>query len=152
MGWRGITNVYGISEASPNVTISDIDDPVDMRAETCGYTHPDCEVKIIDPKTHVDCPPGKRGEICFRGYSLMLGYYKNPAETAKAIDQEGWLHTGDQGQLRASGELEYNGRIKDMLRVGGENLAPAEVEEVLCQHPKVRQAAVVGIPDERLIE
>jgi acyl-CoA synthetase (AMP-forming)/AMP-acid ligase II len=73
-------------------------------------------------------------------------------ETAKAIDAEGWLHTGDRGLLRPSGALEYNGRIKDMLRVGGENLAPAEVEEVLCQHPKVRQAAVVGIPDERLVE
>ena len=152
MGLQGITNVYGISEASPNVTVCDLDDPIDLRAETCGYPHPDCEVKIIDPDTGAHLPAGHGGEICLRGYLLMLGYYKNPVETAKAIDAEGWLHTGDRGLLRPSGALEYNGRIKDMLRVGGENLAPAEVEEVLCQHPKVRQAAVVGIPDERLVE
>lgn len=152
MGLQGIGNVYGISEASPNVTVCDADDPMHLRAETCGYPHPDCEVKIIDPDTGANLSAGQAGEICFRGYSLMLGYYKNPAETAKAIDAEGWLHTGDQGLLRPSGELEYKGRIKDMLRVGGENLAPAEVEEVLCQHPKVRQAAVVGIPDDRLVE
>ena len=82
----------------------------------------------------------------------MQGYYNNPADTSKAIDDEGWLHTGDRGVLRPSGHLEYHGRIKDMLRVGGENIAPAEVEEVLCQHPKVCQAAVVGLPDDRLIE
>jgi acyl-CoA synthetase (AMP-forming)/AMP-acid ligase II len=152
MGLTGITNVFGISEASPNVTICDIDDPMELRAQTCGYPHPDCEVKIIDPETQSELPPDERGEICFRGYSLMLGYYKNPVETAKAIDLDGWLHTGDRGLLRPTGELEYHGRIKEMLRVGGENLAPAEVEEVLCQHPKVRQAAVVGIPDDRLIE
>ena len=152
MGLTGITNVYGISEASPNVTICDLDDPAELRAETCGYPHPDCEVKIVDPQTQAGLAPGEQGEICFRGYSLMLGYYKNPTETAKAIDRDGWLHTGDRGLLRATGELDYFGRIKDMLRVGGENLAPAEVEEVLCQHPKVRQAAVVGIPDERLVE
>jgi acyl-CoA synthetase (AMP-forming)/AMP-acid ligase II len=152
MGLQGIANVYGISEASPNVTICDVDDPMALRAETCGYPHPGCDVKIIDPASGKELPAGRPGEICFRGYSLMLGYYKNPAETAKAIDGEGWLHTGDLGLLRASGELEYSGRIKEMLRVGGENLAPAEVEEVLCQHPKVRQAAVVGIPDDRLIE
>lgn len=152
MGLGGITNVFGISEASPNVTICDLDDPAELRAETCGYPHPDCAVKIVDPQTQAELPPGEQGEICFRGYSLMLGYYKNPAETAKAIDGDGWLHTGDRGLLRPTGELEYFGRIKDMLRVGGENLAPAEVEEVLCQYPKVRQAAVVGLPDERLVE
>lgn len=152
MGLTGITNVFGISEASPNVTICDLGDPAELRAETCGYPHPDCALKIVDPQTGTELPPGERGEICFRGYSLMLGYYRNPAETAKAIDPDGWLHTGDRGLLRPTGELEYFGRIKDMLRVGGENLAPAEVEEVLCQYPKVRQAAVVGLPDERLIE
>jgi acyl-CoA synthetase (AMP-forming)/AMP-acid ligase II len=152
MGLTGITNVFGISEASPNVSICDLDDPADLRAETCGYAHPDCAVKIVDPTTNEEVPPGTQGEICFRGYSLMLGYYRNPAETAKAIDRDGWLHTGDRGLMRPTGEIEYFGRIKDMLRVGGENLAPAEVEEVLCQHPKVRQAAVVGLPDDRLVE
>lgn len=152
MGLRGIVNVFGISEASPNVTLCDVDDPIDLRAQTCGYPHPDCELKIVDPATGATLPSGQAGEICFRGYSLMLGYYNNPAETAKAIDSDGWLHTGDRGLLRSTGELEYFGRIKDMLRVGGENLAPAEVEEVLSQHPKVRQSAVVGIPDERLVE
>lgn len=152
MGLRGITNVYGISEASPNVTLCDLDDPIELRAQTCGYPHPDCELKIVDPATGATLPAGEAGEICFRGYSLMLGYYNNPAETAKAIDSDGWLHTGDRGLVRQTGELEYFGRIKDMLRVGGENLAPAEVEEVLSQHPKVRQSAVVGIPDDRLVE
>jgi acyl-CoA synthetase (AMP-forming)/AMP-acid ligase II len=152
MGLEGTTNVYGISEASPNIAICAVDEPMDVRAETCGRPHPGCEVRVVDPATGVDVPAGARGEILFRGYSLMLGYYGNPDETAKAIDRDGWLHTGDQGLLRPSGHLEYHGRLKDMLRVGGENLAPAEVEEVLCQHPKVRQAAVVGIPDDRLIE
>lgn len=152
MGLVGITNVFGISEASPNVTICDLTDPPELRAETCGYPHADSEVKIVHPDTGVELPAGERGEICYRGYSLMLGYYKNPAATEKAIDSNGWLHTGDRGLLRPTGELEYFGRIKDMLRVGGENLAPAEVEEVLCQYPKVRQAAVIGLPDERLVE
>jgi acyl-CoA synthetase (AMP-forming)/AMP-acid ligase II len=152
MGLDGIVNVYGISEASPNIAICDISDPIELRAETCGLPQPDCEVEVVDPETGTAVPRGRPGEIRFRGYSLMLGYYNNPAETAKAIDSDGWLHTGDQGILRPSGHLEYHGRIKDILRVGGENLAPAEVEETLSQHPKVRQAAVVGIPDDRLVE
>lgn len=152
MGLTGIANVFGISEASPNITIGDLDEPPELRAATCGLPHPGCEVKVIDPGTGEAVPAGQSGEILFRGYSLMLGYYNNPVETAKAIDADGWLHTGDRGVLRASGHLEYHGRIKDMLRVGGENLAPAEVEEVLCGHPKVRQAAVVGLPDDRMVE
>jgi acyl-CoA synthetase (AMP-forming)/AMP-acid ligase II len=152
MGLEGIANVFGISEASPNVTICDLSESLELRAATCGSPHPDCEVRIVDPETGAVVPPGQSGEILFRGYSLMLGYYNNPEATAKAIDADGWLHTGDRGVLRPSGHLEYHGRIKDMLRVGGENLAPAEVEEVICQHPKVRQAAVVGLPDERLVE
>ncbi|ABE36746.1 AMP-binding enzyme family protein [Paraburkholderia xenovorans LB400] len=152
MGLTGISNVFGISEASPNVTIGDLDEPPALRAATCGRPHPGCEVKIVDPATGETVPAGESGEILYRGYSLMLGYYNNPAATAKAIDVDGWLHTGDRGILRASGHLEYHGRIKDMLRVGGENLAPAEVEEALCRHPKVRQAAVIGLPDERLVE
>lgn len=152
MGLSGIVNVFGISEAAPNITICDLDDPMDLRADTCGYPHAGCEVKVVDPASGLSVPAGKRGEILFRGYSLMQGYYNNPVETAKAIDAEGWLHTGDLGVLRSSGELEYKGRLKEMLRVGGENFAPAEIEEVLSQHPKVRQAAVVGIPDDRLIE
>jgi len=152
MGLPGIANVFGISEASPNITVGDLDEPPELRAATCGLPHPGCEVKVIDPASGEAVPAGQSGEILFRGYSLMLGYYNNPVETAKAIDREGWLHTGDRGVLRASGHLEYHGRIKDMLRVGGENLAPAEVEEVLCTHPQVRQAAVVGLPDERMVE
>lgn len=152
MGLTGISNVFGISEASPNVTIGDLDEPPELRAITCGRPHPGCEVKIIDPTTGATLAAGESGEILYRGYSLMLGYYNNPAATAKAIDSDGWLHTGDRGVLRESGHLEYHGRIKDMLRVGGENLAPTEVEEALCRHPKVRQAAVIGLPDERLAE
>ena len=152
MGIEGIANVFGISEASPNITIGDLDEPMELRATTCGLPHDDCEVRVVDPGTGQEVAAGQSGEITFRGYALMLGYYNNPAETAKAIDRDGWLHTGDRGVLRPSGHLEYHGRIKDMLRVGGENLAPAEVEEVLCRHPKVRQAAVVGLPDERMVE
>lgn len=152
MGLTGIANVFGISEASPNITIGDLDEPPELRAATCGLPHPGCEVKVIDPSTGNAQPPEHSGEILFRGYSLMLGYYNNPTETAKAIDADGWLHTGDRGVLQKTGHLEYHGRIKDMLRVGGENLAPAEVEEVLCGHPKVQQAAVVGLPDDRMVE
>jgi acyl-CoA synthetase (AMP-forming)/AMP-acid ligase II len=152
MGLFGIVNVFGISEAAPNITICDIDDSIDLRADTCGYPHTGCEVKVVDPASGLSVPAGEPGEILFRGYSLMRGYYNNPVETANAIDAEGWLHTGDLGVLRSTGELEYKGRLKEMLRVGGENIAPAEIEEVLSQHPKVRQVAVVGIPDDRLIE
>jgi len=152
MGFAGVANCYGISEASPNITVGALDEPPELRAATCGLPHAGCEVKVVDPDTGREQPRGDAGEILFRGYSLMLGYYKNPEETAKAIDGDGWLHTGDKGVVRPSGHLEYHGRIKDMLRVGGENLAPAQVEEVLLQHPKVRQAVVVGLPDERLVE
>lgn len=152
MGIEGIANVFGISEASPNITIGDLDESMELRATTCGLPHEGCEVRVIDPASGQSVPAGQSGEILFRGYALMQGYYNNPADTSKAIDDEGWLHTGDRGVLRPSGHLEYHGRIKDMLRVGGENIAPAEVEEVLCQHPKVCQAALVGLPDDRLIE
>jgi acyl-CoA synthetase (AMP-forming)/AMP-acid ligase II len=151
MGMKGIVNLYGISEASPNIAIGDLSEAEELQVETSGLPHPDCELRIADPAGKV-LPAGEVGEIQFRGYSLMLGYYKDPVATAKAIDDDGWLHTGDQGLLRESGHLIYRGRIKDILRVGGENFAPVEVEEILCQHPKIRQAAVIGIPDTRLVE
>jgi acyl-CoA synthetase (AMP-forming)/AMP-acid ligase II len=152
MGLRGVANVYGTSEGSPNVTIADRDDPPEIRAATCGRPHPGSEVKVVDPASGRSVPAGVAGEICFRGYSLMRGYYKNPEATARAIDSDGWFHSGDRGLLRASGDLEYHGRLKDMLRVGGENVAPAAVEETLCRHPQVRQAAVIGVPDAKLVE
>ncbi len=98
------------------------------------------------------CAPGAPGEILVRGWSVMKGYYKMPEQTAKAIDKDNWLHTGDLGVMDDEGRLRFLTRIKDVFRVGGENVAPAEVEDVLHQHPKIKQAQVIGVPDPRLIE
>jgi len=113
---------------------------------------PGCEVRIVDAQTGVECPRGAPGEIVVRGYPLMQGYYGKPAETARAIDREGWFHTGDMGVLRPDGHLHFVGRYKDMLKVGGENVDPMEVEAFLMGHPAIRAAAVVGRPDPRLSE
>ena len=153
MGMSHILNVYGISEASPNVTTTFVDDPLDLRINFHGLPHAGTEVKIADPASRKDLPPGKEGEICVRGWHLMKGYYKKPEETAKAIDPEGWLHTGDLGLIDPEkGYLKFTGRLKDMLRVGGENVSAMEVEGFLLTHPKVKQAQVIGVPDARLTE
>jgi acyl-CoA synthetase (AMP-forming)/AMP-acid ligase II len=106
----------------------------------------------VDAQTGVECPRGSPGEIVVRGYPLMLGYYGKPAETARAIDRDGWFHTGDMGVLRADGHLHFVGRYKDMLKVGGENVDPMEVEAFLMGHSAIKGAAVVGRPDPRLSE
>ena len=110
------------------------------------------EVKIIDPASGAAQPPGEIGEICVRGYQVMQGYYKKPEETAKTIDADGWLHTGDSGFLRADGCLRFLGRYKDLLKVGGENVDPTEVEGLLLDDPRINHVAVVGVPDPRLAE
>jgi fatty-acyl-CoA synthase len=109
-------------------------------------------VRIVDDTTGVDQPPGSSGEILVRGWSVMKGYYNMPEQTARAIDAHGWLHTGDLGIMDAGGRLRFLTRIKDVLRVGGENVAPAEVEDVLHRHPKIKHAQVIGVPEPRLTE
>ncbi|GAB3504572.1 AMP-binding protein [Amycolatopsis cihanbeyliensis] len=143
---------YGLSEASPNVAQSAWWEPEEVRVAGRMRPEPGVAVRIRDVETGMDCPTGTRGEILVRGWNVMRGYYDMPAETAEALDRDGWLHTGDIGLLDESGRLEFLGREKDIIRVGGENVAPAEVENVLHGHPKIRQAVVVGVPDERLIE
>jgi fatty-acyl-CoA synthase len=147
-----ICNAYGQSEASPNVLLSSWDDPFALRAAGWGLPHPGTEVRIADAETSVLLPAGTQGEIQVRGWNVMRGYYNMPEATAKAFTEDGWLKTGDLGEAMADGRVRMVGRLKDMYRVGGENVAPAEVEEVLHAHPAVKQAQVVGVPDPRLGE
>lgn len=156
MGMKGLVQAYGLSEASPNVCMSHYDDDLEKRIEGWAHILDDVEVRLVDPETGVVLAPGHNGqvsgEIQVRGWSVMQGYYKMPEQTAKAIDAEGWLHTGDLGIMDDEGRLKFITRIKDVFRVGGENVAPAEVEDVLHKHPKIKQAQVIGVPDPRLIE
>ena len=152
MGIKGLCQAYGLSEASPNVCMSKHDDDVEKRIEGWAHVLDDVEVRLVDPETGAVMPAGKSGEIQVRGWSVMQGYYKMPEQTAKVIEPDGWLHTGDLGFMDEDGRLKFLTRIKDMFRVGGENVAPAEVEDVLHQHPKIKQAQVIGVPDPRLVE
>lgn len=147
----GLVNLYGLSEASPNVTIADVEAPLEQR-RTCGHPHSGFEVRIVDPDTRVSLEAGQPGEIEVRGPCVMVGYYGKSEETAEVLDQKGWLRTGDRGLLRPDGCLVYEGRYKHMLRVGGENVAAAEIENALLTHPVVAQAAAIGVPHERLTE
>jgi fatty-acyl-CoA synthase len=152
LGAREICWAYGLSEASPNVAMSDYRDPVELRIAGLARPHEGVEVRIADPDAGRPLPAGAPGEIQVRGWSVTRGYYNDPAATAGAFTPDGWLRTGDLGALGADGRLRMVGRLKDVLRVGGENVAPAEVEEVLLQHPAVETAQVVGVPDPRLGE
>jgi fatty-acyl-CoA synthase len=151
-GMPGICVAYGQSEASPNVAMGPFDDDLEKRLQGYARPLPGLELRIRDAETGADCPPGTLGEILVRGWCLMKGYWNMPEQTAKTIDAEGWLHTGDLGVLDAEGRLRFAGRAKELIRVGGENVAPAEVEDVLHLHPDVVQAQVVGVPDPRLVE
>lgn len=146
VGMPGIISVYGISEAAPNVTISPFNDSPDHRWSTVGQPHPWCELRIIDPTTGHMVVPGSEGEITTRGYNVMRGYYNKPEETAKTLIQ-GWLHTGDLGRLRSDGYLEFSGRLKDIVRVGGENVSCLEVENALYKVPGVELVAVLPWDD-----
>ncbi len=152
MGMKGLCQAYGLSEASPNVCMSKYDDDIEKRIAGWAHILDDVEVRLVDPESGAVMPPGKSGEIQVRGWSVMQGYYKLPLETAKAITPDGWLHTGDLGIMDEDGRLKFLTRIKDVFRVGGENVAPAEVEDVLHRHPKIKQAQVIGVPDPRLVE
>ena len=141
MGCKTICAAYGLSEASPNVVMSDWRDPEELRVQGLALPHPGIEIRISPEK-----------EIQVRGWSIMRGYCNNPEATAKAFTADGWLRTGDLGSLTPDGRLRMTGRLKDVFRVGGENVAPAEVEEVLLAHPAVQTAQVIGVPDRRLGE
>jgi fatty-acyl-CoA synthase len=152
MGMRGLCHAYGLSEASPNVCMSWFDDDVEKRIGGWAHVLDDVEVEIRDPASGHAQPPGQPGEILVRGVSVMTGYYKMPKQTAQAIDADGWLHSGDLGVMDADGRLRFMTRVKDVFRVGGENVAPAEVEDMLNRHPAIKQAQVIGVPDPRLTE
>ncbi|MCC8436116.1 AMP-binding protein [Brevibacillus sp. M2.1A] len=147
MGIRDITIAYGQTEASPVITQTVPEDSLERKVSTVGRLHAEVEAKIIDPATGDILPPGVQGELCTRGYLVMKGYYNMPEETVKAIDHEGWLHTGDLATVDEEGYYQITGRLKDMIIRGGENIYPREVEEFLYTHPKVLDVQIVGIPD-----
>lgn len=140
---------YGLTEASPGITLTPRTDSVEMRTQTVGQVLPEVEVRIVDPATGVDCPPGRAGELCCRGYNVMKGYYNNPQATAEAIDKDAWLHTGDQATMDEAGYVRITGRIKELIIRGGENVAPKEIEDLLRNHPKIADVYVYGVPDDR---
>lgn len=140
---------YGLTEASPGITLTPRTDSVEMRTQTVGQVLPEVEVRIVDPATGIDCPPGRAGELCCRGYNVMKGYYNNPQATAEAIDKDGWLHTGDQATMDEAGYVRITGRIKELIIRGGENVAPKEIEDLLRNHPKIADVYVYGVPDDR---
>ena len=146
------TIVFGQTECSPVASMTRPADTLEDKADTIGPPMPHVEVKIIDPATGETLPPGQIGEYCTRGYHVMLGYFENPEATAEAIDAEGWLHTGDLCSMDERGYCKVEGRLKDMIIRGGENIYPRELEELLFRHPSVGEVAVVGLPDERLGE
>jgi fatty-acyl-CoA synthase len=143
---------YGMSEFGVGVALSFPTSTAEQCTEASGYPAPGYEIRVIDPATGADQPTGTPGEILVRGYTVMEGYYEKPEETARTIDDEGWVHTGDMGLLRADGHLRFIGRYKDMLKIGGENVDPMEVEAYLMTHPAINLAAVVALPDARLSE
>ena len=143
---------FGMSEVGIGVTFSFLDSTEEQCVEANGYPGSGYEVRIIDPETGADQPLSVPGEILVRGYIVTPGYYKRPEETARAIDRDGWFHTGDMGLMRPDGHMRFLGRYKDMLKIGGENVDPMEVEAFLMTHPAVQAASVVGLPDARLSE
>jgi len=149
MGAHEMSIVYGQTEASPGITQTRPEDSLDIRVSTVGRALPNVEVKIVDIATGEDMPPGEQGELCARGYNVMKGYYKMPEETSKAIDDDGWLHTGDLAIMDENGYCRITGRIKDMIIRGGENIYPKEIEEFLYTNEKIRDVQVVGIPSDK---
>ena len=140
---------YGMTETSPVSFQTRTDAPLDKRVSTVGQIHPHVEVKVIDPATNAVVPIGTPGELCTRGYSVMLGYWNNEEATRKSIDAARWMHTGDLAVMDEDGYVNIVGRIKDMIIRGGENVYPREVEEFLYTHPKIADVQVIGVPDER---
>jgi fatty-acyl-CoA synthase len=146
MHMRDVTICYGMTETSPVSFQSSPDDPIERRVSTVGRIHPHVEVKIVDAEGRI-VPPGTPGELCTRGYSVMLGYWNDRDKTDEAIDRAGWMHTGDLATLDEEGYCNIVGRLKDMVIRGGENVYPREIEEFLYRHPKVADVQVIGVPD-----
>ena len=144
-----LTSVYGMTETSPGMTQSRVDDPFEVRLATVGSDYEFTEVKVLDPETGQECPVGVAGEMCCRGYNVMKGYYKNPEATAQVIDDNGFMHSGDLGVKDAQGNYRITGRIKDMIIRGGENISPKEVEEYLYRMPGVRDVQVIAVASPR---
>jgi fatty-acyl-CoA synthase len=147
MKCREVTIAYGLTEASPVMTQTSTDDPIEMRVSTVGQALPGIEVRIVNPETMQEVPPGTQGEVVCRGYSIMKGYYRMPEATAAAIEKDGWLHSGDLGTEDAQGYFKITGRIKDTIIRGGENISPREIEEYLLRMDGVRDVQVAGIAD-----
>lgn len=143
-----VTIAYGMTETSPVSFQSHVDDPLERRVATVGRVHPHVEVKIVDEEGRI-VPVGSPGQLCTRGYSVMKGYWDEPERTAEAVDDAGWMHTGDLATIDADGYCNIVGRVKDMVIRGGENVYPREIEEFLYRHPKVREVQVFGVPDPR---
>jgi len=144
-----VSIAYGMTETSPVSCQTRSDDDLDRRTSTIGRVHPHVEVKIVDPVSGETVERGRPGELCTRGYSVMLGYWDDPEKTAEAVDADGWMHTGDLAEMREDGYCNIVGRIKDMVIRGGENIYPREIEEFLYGHPDVEDVQVIGVPDER---
>jgi fatty-acyl-CoA synthase len=149
MHMNEVTICYGMTETSPVSTQTSADDPIEKRVSTVGRVHPHVEIKVVDPETGAVVPRGTPGELCSRGYIVMLGYWNNQEATREAIDSGRWMHTGDLATMDAEGYLNIVGRIKDMIIRGGENIYPREIEEFLYTHPAVQDVQVIGVPDEK---
>ncbi|MBY4110437.1 AMP-binding protein [Rhodococcus fascians] len=149
MGMAEVSICYGMTETSPVSLQTRSDDSIEQRVSTVGRVGPHLEVKIVDPVLGETLPRGEAGELCTRGYSVMIGYWEQPDKTAEAIDSDGWMHTGDIGVMDGDGYVAITGRIKDMVIRGGENIYPREVEEFLYTHPDILDAQVIGVPDEK---
>ncbi len=149
MGAGEMTIVYGQTEASPGITQTRDQDSLELKTTTVGRALPNVEVKIVDPLTGMEMPIDEQGELCTRGYHVMKGYYKMPEATAKAVDKDNWLHTGDLAIMDKNGYCKITGRIKDMIIRGGENIYPREIEEFLYTHPKVKDVQVVGVSSQK---
>ncbi|ORL71839.1 AMP-binding protein [Prescottella equi] len=147
MGMAEVSICYGMTETSPVSLQTRRDDSIDQRVSTVGRVGPHLEVKIVDPATGLTVPRGEAGELCTRGYSVMLGYWNNTEKTSEAIDSARWMHTGDIGVMDSDGYVAITGRIKDMVIRGGENVYPREIEEFLYTHPDILDAQVIGVPD-----
>ena len=149
MGMTEVSICYGMTETSPVSTQTRVSDSLERRVSTVGQVHPHVEVKIVDPDSGLTVPRGTPGELCTRGYSVMLGYWDQPDKTAEAIDPARFMHTGDLAVMDEEGYVNITGRIKDMVIRGGENIYPREIEEFLYSHPDILDAQVIGVPDER---
>jgi len=151
LGFGTVLTAYGLTESTGTATMCRRDDTLETIARTSGRAIPDTEVRVVDPDGAA-VPPGQPGEVVIRGYNVMRGYFEDPAATAEAVDRDGWLHTGDVGEMYSRGYLRITDRIKDMYVVGGFNAYPAEIEQQLARHVKIADVAVVGVPDGRLGE